>query len=344
MPGGARDYWCLLPVRAALICNIEASDHIKSRAGSNQMDPFHYIHLPGTRCDIRVSQIGLFVRSNGSTTGNGMTFVVVNLMDGRLRGLIEEPLLRLREALKRRLATGKAATPRLIFLVYVSSALRWWNTALLSFNNQLIMHVRSPVSRREKSLRISIPRYCHPNKTFFRLQEKQLQQEIANETSAFSERSKDINTALHIMAAHLHRYRSELQRVDFILTELLSSHFDTQLGTRIDPALPGPSASPENDRLKVEQLISQLKAITVFAGEMESKIQNILTLVRSKLPSPGAFGAASVLMPDDYLALQPNSGHQRQDATGNSAGGPGGHEAVSENSSAVQRTHHQHEE
>jgi hypothetical protein len=103
--------------------------------------------------------------------------------------------------------------------------------------------------------------------------------EIANETSAFSDGSKDINTSLHIMAAHLHRYKSELQRVEFILSELLSSKFDTTSAAGEGAA--ASTSATDRDSLKGEQLISQFNAIVSFADEMERKVQNILTLVSS---------------------------------------------------------------
>jgi hypothetical protein len=46
------DYWCLLPVRFVMVCNVDAKEHTKSTAGSNHMDPFHYIHLTGAKADI----------------------------------------------------------------------------------------------------------------------------------------------------------------------------------------------------------------------------------------------------------------------------------------------------
>ncbi|KAK3385217.1 hypothetical protein B0H63DRAFT_180382 [Podospora didyma] len=251
LPGGAWDYWSLLPVRVALTCNIEAKDHAKSRAGGNQMDPFHYIHLSGTRADIRGSQIGLFVRGNEGNDGRGMKIIVVNLLDRRLQSFIEGPLLRLRRSVERTLAAGRIITPRLVFLVYVSSVLRWWNAALLSFNQQLVIH------------------------------EKHLQREIADETSAFSEVSKDINTALHTMAAHLHRYKSELQRIDLILTELLSFQFDTQQAASDNHVQH--VAITEADKLKTERLLSQLHAMVIFVTEMERKIQNILALLFNQI-------------------------------------------------------------
>ncbi|KPM45601.1 hypothetical protein AK830_g984 [Neonectria ditissima] len=240
------DYWCLIPVRTLTTCHIQAKDHTKSRAGSNQMDPFHYIHLSGTKTDIRGSQIGLWVRHDDKTGGTSV--VVVNLLDSRLRSLIEEPLTRARGAIKRRSGTNSPRSRWSIHLIYLSSALRWWNNVLFCFNQQLVMH------------------------------EKQLQLEIATQSSAFSDASKDINTALHIMAAHLHRYKSELHRVEFILSEIRSPKFSPS-GTNSAMS----TEDGERESLKSEQLMSQLNAIISFADEMERKIQNVLTLLFNQI-------------------------------------------------------------
>jgi hypothetical protein len=46
------DHWCLIPVRTIVPCKAQAKEHTKSTAGSNQLDPFHYIHLSGAKADI----------------------------------------------------------------------------------------------------------------------------------------------------------------------------------------------------------------------------------------------------------------------------------------------------
>lgn len=76
------------------------------------------------------------------------------------------------------------------------------------------------------------------------------------------------------MAAHLHRYKSELHRVEFILQELSSMSSDASL-----PGTDNVKATSDTDRPKVGQLKSQLSAITSFSDELERKVQNILTLV-----------------------------------------------------------------
>ncbi|KAF6817729.1 hypothetical protein CPLU01_13504 [Colletotrichum plurivorum] len=241
----AWDHWCLIPVRTVTPCKVQAKEHTKSTAGSNQLDPFHYIHLSGAKADIRGSYIGLFTQH--APGRGGTTVVLFSLLDPRLRDLIEEPLNRVRAAVRRASGTGVDINPHFVHLVYLSSALRWWNNVLLCFNQELVMH------------------------------EKQLQNETAADTSAFSLRSKDINTSLHTMAAHLHRYKSELHRVDSILRELQSAKFST--GDEVGNA----ESNMPQDSLKIDHLMSQLNAIRSFSDELERKVQNILALLFNQI-------------------------------------------------------------
>ncbi|KAF6828946.1 hypothetical protein CMUS01_08378 [Colletotrichum musicola] len=271
----AWDHWCLIPVRTIAPCKVQAKEHTKSTAGSNQLDPFHYIHLSGAKADIRGSYIGLFTQH--APGRGGTTVVSFSLLDPRLRDLIEEPLNRVRAAVRRASGTGVAINPHFVHLVYLSSALRWWNNVLLCFNQELVMH------------------------------EKQLQNETAADTSAFSLRSKDINTSLHTMAAHLHRYKSELHRVESILRELQSAKFST--GDKVGNA----ESNMPQDSLKIDHLMSQLNAIRSFSDELERKVQNILALLFNQIQIailtmlflPGTSFAAIFAMPffneNEYL-------------------------------------------
>ncbi|KAI0969732.1 hypothetical protein F4678DRAFT_438028 [Xylaria arbuscula] len=244
----AWDYWCLIPVRAVVPCRVQAQDHTRSTAGSNQMDPFHYVHLPDAKADVRGSFIGLFIRYDHETCHTSI--ICFNLLDNRLRDLIEEPFDRAWHAIRSCSERGLAINPRFLHAIYLSSALRWWNNVLLCFNQQLVMH------------------------------EKQLQQEIAAETSAFSNESKDMNTSLHIMAAHLHRYKSELHRVETILSELKSCKFTTTNTSDVSTVA---EANDNQVSLNIEQLVSQLGAILSFSNELEKKLQNILTLLFNQI-------------------------------------------------------------
>jgi hypothetical protein len=123
--------------------------------------------------------------------------------------------------------------------------------------------------------------------TLLSLQEQNLQKEIDDETSAFSEGSKEINKDLHIMAAHLHRYKSELGRLGSILFEIMTRRvkmngFVSRKTADQDIDRGNDSSSveePDRERIRIEQLKLQLEAITDFSDEMGRKVQNILTLV-----------------------------------------------------------------
>ncbi|KAL7627065.1 hypothetical protein AAE478_003841 [Parahypoxylon ruwenzoriense] len=177
----AWDYWCLLPVRVCIHCELDPKDHNTSMAGSNQMDPFNYIHLDGVKTDIRGSFIGMFMRGD----------------------------------------------------------------------------------------------------------EKRIQQEIADETPGFTSTSKSLNTALHIMAAHLYRYKTELQRIDLILSDLLSHRGDMTSKTAWEcgeSSNSNGSLPPiDRERERIEQLVSKLKAISSFSDEMERKVNNILALLFNQI-------------------------------------------------------------
>ena len=71
------------------------------------------------------------------------------------------------------------------------------------------------------------------------------------------------------MAAHLHRYHSELRRLRYILKEVIEK---------------GIWRVPGKDEVTIqsvglEQLLSKSNAVESFCDELERKVQNILTLV-----------------------------------------------------------------
>ena len=133
------ELWYLLPVRAQFKCNDKAKAHSGNTAGSNQMDPFHYLHLPNAGLDIRGSHIANFCRYDSE--GHTMIAVSINFMDGRWSRSVLEPKKRIREGwnMQDKLKMGK--DPFYYHLIYFSSALRWWTNALSSINDQLIANV-----------------------------------------------------------------------------------------------------------------------------------------------------------------------------------------------------------
>ncbi|KAL2672724.1 hypothetical protein Neosp_013438 [[Neocosmospora] mangrovei] len=125
------------------------------------------------------------------------------------------------------------------------------------------------------------------------LQETNLQRLIADETEGFVNTSKVLNAALHSMAAHLHRYKTELQRIDLVVSDIRRNRGEMtykqnpkprdreEYGKQEDEKEEDEEASPPIDRelQKIEQLASKLAAISSSVDEMERKVQNILALV-----------------------------------------------------------------
>jgi hypothetical protein len=136
------DFWILLPIRVQVPCSDKKRSHISSTAGTNQMNPLNYLHLGQPEAvDIRGSQIAIYFLFNAHT--NVRSTLVFNFQDGRWRKVVEEPILRVKEALEEGRKNGCAQDPFYIQSVFLTSALRWWNNALNSFNDQLIAYVRS---------------------------------------------------------------------------------------------------------------------------------------------------------------------------------------------------------
>ncbi|KAI1635373.1 hypothetical protein F4809DRAFT_614503 [Biscogniauxia mediterranea] len=238
--GDVWDYWCLVPVRVTIPCHMHDAEHANSTAGSNQMDPFNYIHIGGAKVDIRGSHVAIFLRRLDNT-GRSVV-VIISLLDGRWGNVVEQPLARVKETLNREAETTDPQGPLFVLLIYISSILQWWNNVLSCFHKQLVIH------------------------------EKSLQEVIAQDSSAFSADSKNINKHLHTMAAHLHRYNSELNRLHYILDEIKNQEI---------------YRPPEKDKEEVlsqlNQLVSKSNVIRSFSEELERKVQNILTLLFNQI-------------------------------------------------------------
>lgn len=98
--------------------------------------------------------------------------------------------------------------------------------------------------------------------------------------------NQTLNKTLHTMAAHLHRYGSELGTIADIVdhvekrfeetTVLASSSEDDALNDTGDII---PRRGRQRTRSPIDQVRSQLKDIDTFRQELERKTQNILALV-----------------------------------------------------------------
>ena len=137
--GRGGDCWYILPIRIQVLCTDTRDGHVTSRMGSNQMNPFHYLHLPNQKVDIRGSQIAL---SFGYTNSDrATTMLAVNFIDGRWPKIVQEPEKRIKEILGDNEHGHTGADPFFIHLVYLSSIMRWWTNALNSIHEQLIAYV-----------------------------------------------------------------------------------------------------------------------------------------------------------------------------------------------------------
>lgn len=125
------ELWYTLPIRMQVGCTDAPQCHITSNSGSNQMNPFHYLHLPDPAVDIRRSLIALSFRY--SRYGNSTCMLAVNFIDGRWPKTAQEPELRIKEVLGDSNNVGLRNDPFFIHLVYLFSATRWWTNALTSF-------------------------------------------------------------------------------------------------------------------------------------------------------------------------------------------------------------------
>lgn len=137
--GNVFDLWLMLPVRVQVQCTNRRKSHVSSASGKSQMNPLNYLHLPKPEVDIRGSHIGICFLFN---PGSGLcSTIVFNFQDGRWSKVVEEPILRVKEALEEGCKTSSERDPFYVQAVFITSALRWWNNALCSFNDQLITYV-----------------------------------------------------------------------------------------------------------------------------------------------------------------------------------------------------------
>ena len=133
-----------------MLCTDTQEGHVTSRAGSNQMNPFHYLHLPDQKVDIRGSQIAL----NFGYTNHGQTttMLAVNFIDGRWPKIVQEPEQCIKEILQGDVYGSVIADPFFIQHVYFTSIMRWWSNALNSIHEQLVAYVGCGTSRRRALL------------------------------------------------------------------------------------------------------------------------------------------------------------------------------------------------
>ena len=83
------------------------------------------------------------------------------------------------------------------------------------------------------------------------------------------------------MAAHLHRYKTELNSIGLLLSDLRTRRRDmTHISTRNqdDPVCSESSTTIDHEAQRIERLASSLTATSNYCDELEKKVQNILAL------------------------------------------------------------------
>jgi hypothetical protein len=236
--------WCFLPIRVQSKCTDQRQGHATSTAGSNQLNPFHYLHLEQAAVDIRGSQIALYARFNPKKKSSCV--LAVSLLDGRWKRIVEQPQSRIDESL-RIPDRNVLENPFFVFVIYLTTALEWWINALHSFDAQLIGH------------------------------EERLQKELDTLDTSPSAVYADMNRALHAMSAHLHRYGSELTSTEDTISDLIIRH-GKAFGTTTVPT----SAVATIDASLAEAK-GQVRAAETMRLELAQKTQNILALLFNRI-------------------------------------------------------------
>ncbi|PMD22291.1 hypothetical protein NA56DRAFT_98631 [Hyaloscypha hepaticicola] len=210
------------------------------------MNPLNYLHLahPDGDIDIRGSKIAVYYTFNPDTE-QAFSFVF-NFQDGRWKKVVEEPILRLREMYRGCNSVDLGRDPIYLQTAILNSVLRWWNNLLNSFNDQLIAY-----------------------------EEALIRQDLTNEDLV--QINAETNQSLHCMAAHLHRYGSELHSLSDILEDIKfynSCFHEKFVERRIREA-----GALGCITTTLGQVASYLSAIRTFRDELQQKINNVLALL-----------------------------------------------------------------
>ncbi|KAH7403042.1 hypothetical protein BKA64DRAFT_641065 [Cadophora sp. MPI-SDFR-AT-0126] len=248
------EMWYFLPLRIQYRCNDKAKEHQGSTAGSNQMNPFHYLlHLSDVGIDIRGSRIALFSRYNA--TGKTMVTLAVSFMDGRWSKTALEPKTRIKELWDRSEDPERLNDPFQIHYIYFTSALRWWTNTLDGINEQLMA-------------------YTLVFSDHIRRQERRLHEAIDTESQVNT--LGILNKALHAVAAHLQRYNNELESIQETWQDIIKHRNQYQSSCA---RASNPDHSVDYGIHDLNQMSSHLKQLRAFLEELMAKVQNNLALL-----------------------------------------------------------------
>ena len=88
----------------------------------------------------------------------------------------------------------------------------------------------------------------------------------------------EINNAVHTMAAHVHRYKAEVEILEEIASDLARTHKTFCTASTCSPEHGTTAFS--NHLVSLALVTSKIKAFRKFVGELEMKNQTIIALVR----------------------------------------------------------------
>lgn len=244
----AFDFWYFLPIRVQVPMGVPQPGMPDDSIGPSQMNPFNKLPLPdvpGEPLDIRRSCVGIFSRIEPGS--KRVTFMAFDFMHGGWPKVALEPCQRIEEVMKHRRNVGvEVGYGYFVHLVYLSSAARWWTNTINSVHEQLIAY------------------------------ELKLQTDLdTGEATTLAATQTQINRALHSIAAHLHRYLSELNSLQGVIVDLATHYESVYEGEEEASHLESFQAASRG----FSQTLSQIEASHAFAQELEKKIQNILALV-----------------------------------------------------------------
>lgn len=253
LDGLTYDLWYMIPLRVQFHCTQKGTGkgHSRSHSSANQMNPFHYLHLPAADLDIRGSQIGLFFQYNAQSRSTSV--ITINFQDGRWAKLVEGLQHRVKESMEHNQTVNIDGDPFFVHSIYLSSIIRWWQNSLRSFNEQLIEYEKALQNQIDK------PDDNHDDTTDF---------------------NNEMNKSLHYMSAHLHRFSSEILLLEETTLYIISEHANF-FEKVLKPRVTAPTAIGDDERVKcgLQQLLSQVKSIEKFRLELLHKNENILELL-----------------------------------------------------------------
>ncbi|KAL2068417.1 hypothetical protein VTL71DRAFT_16515 [Oculimacula yallundae] len=237
------EMWYFLPLRVQYKCTDKGKEHEGSTAGSNQMNPFHYLlHLSDVGIDVRGSRIAIFSRYNSA--GKIMVTTAISFMDGRWSKTALEPKSRIKDCWERRGELETPSDPFQVHCVFFTSAVRWWTNTLDGVNEQLMAY------------------------------ERRLHEAINTDSQVST--LGILNKALHAVAAHLQRYHTELESIDETWQDIAKRHLQYEVRSAIISKEAGYQGVGSTH---FDHTVSHLKQIRAFLKELMTKVQNNLALL-----------------------------------------------------------------